>query len=324
MTTFSERDGAKLDRLWAMQVFVRVAEAGGFSRAAASLDVANATVTACVHKLERHLGATLINRNTRFVSLTEPGERYLQHCKRILEAVDVAESDVETRVRELRGTLSVEIPVAIGQALVCPALPGFAARNPNLSVAVTLTNQPRNVIQAGTDVAIRMDPTREPDLIARSLCEASFILCGAPARVAALPAHPGQLDPAACLGLLRDDARSPVPWSLSLADEHIDLTPEGPLHFNSSEALMVAALAGMGLVRVADLFAMRHLQSGELVQYGADWDAGRQAFYAVTPKTQAMPGKVRAFIEFLQDIFKASAQAQRWQPTPVRRSRRAV
>src|SRR3546814_14333779 len=118
MTAFGGKSKAKLNRLWAMQVFVRVAESGGFARAATSMDLANPTVTACVRKLEKHLGVTLINRNTRFISLADPGKRFLQHCKDILEAVDMAEADLETPLKALRGTLTVDMPLGLGQALI--------------------------------------------------------------------------------------------------------------------------------------------------------------------------------------------------------------
>ncbi|MBV7483380.1 LysR family transcriptional regulator [Bordetella sp. BOR01] len=323
MTTFGEKNNAKLNRLWAMQVFVRVAESGGFARAAASLDLANPTVTACVRKLEKHLGVTLINRNTRFISLTDPGKRFLQHCKDILEAVDLAEADVETRLKELRGTLTVEMPIAIGQALICPALSDFAARNPRLSVAVTLTNQPRNVIQCGIDAAIRMDEISEIDLVARPLCQARFVLCGTPALVDSLPKHPAKLDPQVCLGLLREGQRTPVPWELQRGTARVDVRPQGPLHFNSSEALIGAALSGTGLVRVADLFATTHMLAGDLVPYCPDWSAGLQSFYVVTPRTRAMPGKVRAFIDFLLDTLQARPRPRAWQHIRVRSASRA-
>lgn len=318
MTTLDKNNGTKLNLLWAMEVFVRVAESGGFARAAESLDLANPTVTACMRKLEVHLGVTLINRNTRFISLTEPGKRYFQHCKDILEAVALAETDVESRLKELSGTLTIEMPIAIGQALICPALNEFAARNPRLSVAVTLTNQPRSVVQYGIDAAIRMDEIREIDLIARPLCQARFILCGSPGLVRSLPQHPADLDPRACLGLIREDPRAIVPWSLQHGTERVEVRPRGPLHFNSSEALIGAALAGTGLVRVADLFANTHLQTGNLVTYCPQWDAGLQSFYVVTPRARALPGKVRAFIDFLLDTLKAWPSPQAWRQVPVR------
>lgn len=318
MAAPDEKNIAKLNLLWAMEVFMRVAESGGFARAAESLNLANPTVTACVRKLELHLGVTLINRNTRFISLTEPGRRYLQHCKDILEAVALAETDVESHLKELSGTLTVEMPIAIGQALICPALPGFVARHPKLSVAVTLTNKPRSVVQCGIDAAIRMDEITEIDLIARPLCQARFVLCGTPSLVNSLPQHPADLNPRTCLGLIREDQHISVPWALQHGAERVDVQPQGPIHFNSSEALIGAALAGVGLVRVADLFANTHLQTGELVTYCPQWNAGSQSFYVVTPRTRALPGKVRALIDFLLDTLKIWPTPDAWQQIPVR------
>src|SRR5690606_25892556 len=108
-----------MDRLWAMEVFVRVAEARSFSRAAESLDLANATVSSCVRNLERHLGVTLIHRDTRHLSLTAEGARLLPQAKQLLASVGRIEDDVRSSLGSLRGSLQVEMPISIGNALVC-------------------------------------------------------------------------------------------------------------------------------------------------------------------------------------------------------------
>jgi LysR family transcriptional regulator for bpeEF and oprC len=292
-----------MDRFWAMQVFVRVIEAGSFSRAATSLGLANASVTTCINNLERHLGVTLIQRSTRHLRLTEEGAQYLSQCHAILRAVDEAESGVKSHIEQMSGLIRVEVPMSIGRAMICPALSEFARRHPDTSVAVTLTNQPHNMIERAIDVAIRMDSVEDADLVARPIYEARYVVCGTPAMAARAARAPAQLDPALCLGLLTERRIKQVDWSLSKGGKDVVVSPAGPLHFNSSDALVNAARNGDGLICVLDIFVNRYLAANELVALYPDWTTGTKTFYAVTTKTRMTSTKVRTFIAFLQETL---------------------
>jgi LysR family transcriptional regulator for bpeEF and oprC len=292
-----------MDRLWAMEVFVRVAECRSFSRAADSLDLANATVTACVRNLERHLGVMLINRDTRRLQLTEEGALYLPRARELLQAVAQSEDEIRTCPGELRGALHIEVPISIGHALLCPALPRFASRYPDVVTAVTLTNQPHHLIERAIDVAIRMDRVEDDDLVARPVYEAHYVICCTPAVARRLPQDPGELDPRICLGILPEERRHATPWRLSLDGRDVAVQPGGPLHFNSSDALLEAARHDAGVVHVLDVFANRLLESGELVQLYPRWNTAVKTFYAVSGKHRAGSAKVRAFTDFLAEVF---------------------
>lgn len=294
-----------MDRLWAMEVFVRVVECGSFSRAAASLDLANATVTACVRNLERHLGVTLIQRNTRHLHLTDAGNLFYPRCQEVLNSVSRAESEISIEHGEARGALRVEMPISIGHALICPSLSLFAKRHPHVSASVYLTNQPRNLIEHAIDIAIRMDQVEEADLVARPVYETRYVMCGAPERVSGLPDHPAELDPRLCLGILTEDRRNPSDWSLNRHGEQVLIKPGGPLNFNSSDALVDAAVRGAGLIYVLDVFVSTQLAQGKLVQVYGDWATSLRTFYAVTAKAPYMPRKVRVFIDFLLEVLDA-------------------
>jgi len=307
-----------IDKLWAMQVFVRVAECGSFSRAAESLDLANATVTTCVRNLEKHLNVTLIHRDTRRLRLTEEGQLYLPRARELLQSLAQTEEEVRTRMGELRGWLHVETPISLGHALLCPALPEFAKRYPGVSAAVTLTNQPHHMIERAIDVAIRMDYVEDADLVARPIYESPYVLCCAPELARKLPSHPGQLDPKLCLGILPEERYHPNAWRLSKDDEHIDLRPEGPLHFNSSDAVLTAAEGGVGLACTLDIFVNRKLDAGTLVQVYRDWQLPKKTFFLVTPKTRANSVKVRAFTEFLFEVIATERRPSAHAPIAVR------
>ena len=292
-----------MDKLWAMEVFVRVMECGSFSRAAESLDLANATVTSSLRNLEKHLSVTLIQRNTRHLRLTEEGDLFLPRCLEILEC-----------------------PFAIGQTLLCPALPELARRHPGMSVAVNLTNEPHNLIERATDVAIRMDRVEDADLVARPIYEARYIVCGAPATVRRLAgATPETIDPKHCLGLIKDRYQIPNHWTLTRGDANIVIRPQGALNFNNTEALIQAALQEVGLIYVLDVFVADALAQGRLTQMFPEWETSTRTFHAVTVKSRFASPKVRAFIDFLPEIFDVRRRPDVKSPVavgPDRRKRR--
>ncbi|MBU1361375.1 MAG: LysR family transcriptional regulator [Gammaproteobacteria bacterium] len=286
-----------------MEVFVRVAECGSFSRAAESLDLANATVTTCVRNLERHLDVTLINRDTRRLRLTEEGQMFLLRARDLLESVARTEEEIRSQVGQLRGRLHIETPISLGHALLCPALPDFAKRYPEISTAVTLSNQPHHVIERGIDVAIRMDQVEDADLIARPIYEGSYIVCCAPDLVGTLPAHPDELDRRRCIGILPEERRFVNPWLLRKGEERVEIRPDGPLHFNSSDALLMAAQRGAGVTCVLDVFVNSQLADGTLVQVYPEWETAVKTFYVVMAQSRVGSAKVKAFTDFLFDVF---------------------
>lgn len=295
-----------MDKLWGMEVFLRVVECGSLSRAAESLDLANATVTTTLRNLEQHLGVTLIQRNTRHLHLTEEGSLFLPRCRDILHAVAQAESDVRITANEISGPLRIEAPFAIGQHLICPAVVDFTKLHPELKVSITLTNQPQRLIERGTDVAIRMDSIEDADLVGRPVYEAKHVVCAAPAAVQAMsPEHPSEIDPRRCLGLFEEGQTRPIAWRLKKGDEEVLIRPEGALSFNNTQALIQAARREAGLIYVLDIFVADLIEQGELVELFSDWDTKVRTFHAVTVKSRFVSPKVRAFIDYMLDAFDA-------------------
>jgi LysR family transcriptional regulator, regulator for bpeEF and oprC len=301
-----------------MEVFVRVAECGSFSRAAQSLDLANATVTTCVRNLERHLNVTLINRDTRRLRLTEEGELFLPRARELLQAVAQTEDEVRTHAGELGGSLHIETPISLGHTLLCPALPAFSRRYPDISASITLSNQPHHLIESGIDVAIRMDAVEDAELVARPIYESRYVICCAPQVAPTLAAHPGQLDARRCLGVLPEERRHAAGWRLERGDERIEIEPAGPLHFNSSDALLMSAASGAGVTCVLDIFANRYIDAGSLVPVYTDWTLPLKTFYLVTVKARANSAKVRAFTEFLFEVLDSERRPSSRQPVAVK------
>lgn len=291
-----------MDRLWAMEVFVRVAECGSFSRAADLTGLANGTVTTCVRNLERHVGVTLINRDTRRLRLTEEGETYLKHAREVLAAVTRSEEETRLLGGRLRGRINVEVTVSMAHDFLWPKLPEFTRRYPEITVALALTNDPHNMIERAIDIAIRVGNVEDSDLVARPLFETSFVVCCLPEMVKTLPAHPGELPPRLCIGILPEARRSPDAWSLRKGDEQVTVEPDGPLHFNTVVDTLHAAEAGIGVVCVLDVHARQHLAAGRLVQVYPEWQTVAKTVYVVMPRSRIGSAKVRAFGDFLTEL----------------------
>lgn len=293
-----------MDVLWAMKVFVRVAETGSFTRAAETLDIANPTATTGVRNLERHLRVTLIDRTTRRFRLTEQGELYLLRAREVLEAVARAENEARLTRDELSGRLHIETTIGLGQSLLSPKLPLFARRYPEITTAVWLVNQPQNLIEQAIDVAVRVGYVEDADVVARPLCELDYVLCCSPEMVSMLPANLPDLDPRLCIGNLSEERHSVRPWRLSRSGEVFELRPTGPLQFNSGADELGAAKAGIGVACVLDVLIQHHIKDGSLVQVYPDWRAAdRKTLYVVIPKSRLGSARVKAFTDFLTEVL---------------------
>jgi LysR family transcriptional regulator for bpeEF and oprC len=291
-----------MDRLWAMEVFVRVAECGSFSRAADLMGLANGTVTTCVRNLERHVGVTLINRDTRRLRLTEEGEIYLKLAREALQAVSRSEEETRLLGGQLRGRINVEVTFSMAHDFLWPRLPEFTRRYPDIQVALALTNDPHNMIERAIDVALRIGNVEDSDLVARPLFETSFVVCCLPEMAGELPADPRDLDPRRCIGILPEARRSPDPWRLRRGDEEVTVFPDGPLHFNTVVDALHAAEAGVGIACVLDVHARQRLAQGRLVRAYPEWQTVTRTVYVVMPRSRVGSAKVRAFSDFLTEL----------------------
>jgi LysR family transcriptional regulator for bpeEF and oprC len=308
-----------MDRLWAMQVFVKVVDAASFSGAARQLDLANASVTSAIRNLEGHLGVTLLQRTTRHLHVTEEGAAFYDRCKSILAQVEEAEGSARDAKEGLRGTLRIEAPFAIGHSVLAPVLVDFAARNPELRIVTTLTNQVDNLVERGIDLAIRMDEVEGGDLVAHPIYEGRYVVCAAPAflRRHGTPSSPQGLRPESCLGLTGHVSTSARAWSFRKGAEEYRLWPEGNLAFNASDALIRAAMRGAGMIYVLDILVRDFVDRGELTRVLPEWETAKRTFYLVYPKSRFLAPKVKAFADFIATALAAPVRDPR-KPVAVR------
>ena len=298
-----------LDRVMGMQVFAKVASLGSFSAAARALGISQSMATKHVDAIEDRLGAQLLHRTTRRLTLTDAGQRFLDACERILVEIEEADAEAAADVAEPRGTLRLNAPLSFGFRQVVPALAEFAALNPQLSVDLGLTDRFVDLVEEGWDLAIRLGTLGDSAMIARRLAPAMVVLCASPDYLArhGVPQTLADLAGHNCLGYTLPTAASAGRWLFG-ADGSVPVAVNGNLRANNGDALRAAALAGQGLIYQPTFLVAEDLRAGRLVCVHLDAAPFRfGSVYAVYAPTRHVPAKVRSFIDFL---------ARRWTGTP--------
>ncbi|MDW3027040.1 LysR family transcriptional regulator [Acinetobacter baumannii] len=169
-----------MDRLQAMETFVRVIEAGSFKQAADTLNVLASTVTRNIKELESHLGTRLLNRTTRAVSATDAGLRFYDSCKAILRELQEAEAQASQQAEALHGTIKIGTTSSLARHCLIPALPAFMRRHPRVELELHLSDTTADVVRQGLDCVIRTGTLRNSQLVARRIGRFHWIVCGAP------------------------------------------------------------------------------------------------------------------------------------------------
>lgn len=266
-----------MDRFAELKTFCMVAAAGGFAPAARELGVATSTVTRLVDALEQRLGAVLLNRSTRSVTLTESGRNYYADSQRILERLEAADDAVTDCASGVAGTLRVAAPVTFAAMCIAPILPDLRARYPRLKLELELDDAAVNLTEQNIDVAIRID-SLDPaiNLVSRRLSEHKRMLCASPAYLArrGIPASP--VDLAAHDTLQFSFAENRRTWHVRRADgagPAEEIVINSVMVANNVEVLRQAALLGLGIAVLAQWLIKADLVAGRLVRVLDDYDA---------------------------------------------------
>ncbi len=283
---------------------MRVAEAGSFSAAARSLRVSKSVISRTVAALEAELGARLLQRSTRALTLTEAGRIYLERASRILEEVEDADRSVGQLQSAPRGHLRVNAPMSFGFLHLAPAVPDFLARHPAVTIDVTLNDRLVDLVEEGFDVGVRVGTLADSSLIVRRLAPSRIVLCASPAYLTrrGMPRSPGELAHHACLN--NTNATPSSEWRFTSMDgtpSQVKVT--GPLMANNGDALQAAARAGLGLVYLPTFIVGEDLRSGRLRRVLDGFTIASSSVNVVYPHARHLSPKVRTFVDFLAERF---------------------
>ena len=307
-----------MDRFDNMRIFAKVVEGSSFVGAAARLGISASMVSQHVKELEERLGVRLLNRTTRKVSLTEVGRAYYQRCTRLLADLEETEQAVGDMNAAPRGELRITATPSFGILQLAPAIADFTARFPEISVELMLSERV-NLIEDGFDIAVRVGDLPDSSLFARQLAPCRLVVCGTPGYFEkhGTPRTLADLTAHNCLTVAGSGLSYYRAWPLTAADgTAINISPTGNLRTNSAAVLMVAALAGLGLVCLPTYFVGEALRSGRLVTVLDDHMAPPLTLRALYPHNRHLSAKVRAFVDFLAARFGQEPPWDNWRRTP--------
>ncbi|TRX73516.1 LysR family transcriptional regulator [Pseudomonas mangiferae] len=296
-----------MDRLLAMQVFVRIVELGAFGKAADSLGLSRASVTALIKQLEGHLGVQLLQRTTRQVAATLDGQAYYERCLRLLADLEEAESCFSTARGNPQGVLRVDLPASLGRLLVIPALPAFCARYPRIQLEIGASDRPVDLIREGVDCVLRAGDVHDQSLVARPLGSLVQLTCASAdyLRRHGRPETLEQLEGHVAVDFL--SALSGRRFDLAFVEHGAERCLRLPsrVAVSSADAYVAACEAGLGLIQVPRYHVAAQLAAGTLCEVLEDCRPAPLALTVLYPRHRQLSRRVRVFVDWLAERFPA-------------------
>ncbi|QUX97246.1 LysR family transcriptional regulator [Marinomonas sp. CT5] len=288
-----------------LTLFVNVADTGSFNKAAQQVGLSTPALSKRISKLEQDLGAQLIHRTTRRLSLTEAGENLYVHAKNIEGQVSDAIASVSAFSQGLTGTIKMSVPTISGELLLAEAVADFCQKYPNISVDMRLENDFVDLVGEGLDLAIRTGKLEDSSLIAKPLIQSNWVVCCSPSYIErhgevtnleALKDHN-------CLAYTYQ-AQGSFDWRFTQNGQEESVCISGSFATNNAQALRKAALAGFGIVYVPRCCVYEDLQQGTLVAILSQYQPRQLGVYAIYPFTKYLPKKLKLLIGHIKQAYQ--------------------
>lgn len=274
---------------------IAVTETASFTAAAKRLGVSTAQVSRQISALENRLGTKMFYRTTRKVTATEAGQTYYQYCRHLLNGLEEAERAVTNLQNTPRGKLKITAPATYGEQKIAPLINDFICLYPELEVQCHLTNQTVDLVASGYDLAIRLGKLEDSSMIARQLISRQLYVCASPAYLAihGEPHVLTELNHHNCLlGTLEY-------WRFLEQGQERNIRVSGNLHCNSGQALLDAALKGIGIVQLPQYYVESYFESGELVSLLQNYQHAGEGVWALYPHNRHLSSKIRMLVDHL-------------------------
>ncbi|WP_323775421.1 LysR family transcriptional regulator [Leisingera sp.] len=292
-----------MDKLACMRTFAAVAAQSSFTSGALQLGISTKLASKYVARLEEQLGAQLLNRTTRKVTLTDTGRAYLERCLPLLDQFDELEDVVQLRQQELGGPVRITAPTGFGSRELVEALQPFQQMHPQVAVELLLSDRHLPILEEGVDLAVRFGALKDSTLIARKLCAMRLVVVASPAYLAAqgTPAEPEALAARNCL--LQMTSPQPDAWTFGRKDRQRTVIVGGTFRANSPRAVAHMAASGLGIARCPHYTALPFLQDGRLQVLFETQETDPITLYAVYPSSRHLTARIRALIDHLAEYF---------------------
>lgn len=301
-----------MDELKRIGVFTKVVEAQSFSEAARRLGIAKSAVSKHVRLLEEEVGVRLLNRSTRNLSLTEAGKIYYRHCEHIVSRADIALNELRQYQNQPTGTLRVSSPVSFGRALLIPVIKELRTLYPLLKIDLHLSDEVVNMVEEGIDLTVRVGQLKDSTLIARKLCSMPICVFASPQYIAKYgrPKTPSELIDHHWIAL--SFLSSPIVGQFidKSTGKEVPHQITSSLKSNSVDAVIDAAIHGLGISAVVESIVAEHIAAGRLVALLEGYQLAPREVYAIYPHREHLPPKVRVFMEFLKKHCESASWAK--------------
>lgn len=292
-----------MDKLQAMRVFTTVVESGSFVRASEQLHLSPTATSRHVAELEKHLGAQLLQRSTRRLSLTDIGTGFYERCRQILADLEEAEAQAATAESQPRGMLRISLPHSFGLRYVAPLLPEFCKRYPELQIELRFSDRKVDLIEEGIDMAVRITGELQTSLVARRLAPVRIACCASPdyLRRQGPPQHPDDLRRHNCLTY--SYAPTGNLWSFTQEGKPHDVPVKGSLQANNGEMNRLAALDGLGIAMLPTFMVCDDLRNGRLIPVLQDFPIPQPHVHAVYLPGARRAARIKVMVEYLWDAL---------------------
>lgn len=294
-----------MDRIEQLRIFIRVAQSGGFTAASTQLGVPRPTISLAIQQLEARLGARLLHRTTRRVSLTHDGEALLQQAITLVADAEELELQFRPHARAVTGRLRVDMPSRIARRWVAPALPTFLERYPAIEIELGSCDRAVDLVHEGVDCALRVGEIPSSSLVAKPLGNLRLVNCATPAYLSrhGVPILPDDLKHHWAVNYATPGSGRVASWEWLDHGQLHTIQMQGRVVVNNAETYIAACLAGMGLIQIPAFDVQEHLDAGELLEVLPQWLAPPMSVQIVYPHRQHLSRRVQVFATWLADLM---------------------
>ncbi len=295
-----------MDRIDLFRTFARVVECASFTRAADTLGMPRSSVSAAVIELEARVGARLLHRTTRKVSLTQDGAAFYERCLRLIADVEETEDLFRKTSVGPSGSLRIDVPGRIGRLIIAPALPEFLARHPQLDIELRVTDRAISLVEESVDCVLRVGPLGDSTLIARKIGDLPLVNVASPGYLAqyGTPCAPDDLGQHLAVNYASPSTGRVEDWEW-IENGEVRMQPmRSRVTVNSAEAYIACCLAGLGLIQIPAYDVKRHTEAGELVEVMPDHRAEPMPMTLLYPHRQHLSRRLQIFAEWLEQLLK--------------------
>ncbi len=302
-----------MDYYTAVRAFIRVVEAGSFTKASAGLELPRNTVTKLVQALEGHLQVKLLNRTTRRVSLTNDGTAYYERMSRIMDEWQEAESDLAMSQGRPRGKIRVDMATLLATQLVIPSLPKFYEKYPDIQLDLGVSDRPSDLVGDRIDCVLRAGKITDPSLIARHIGDLRFVLCATNTYLAqhGTPSHPAEIERGhELVQYFFAGSGRRLDTVLKRGGEQWTVQGRYLVSCNDANAQLASGLAGLGILDTLSVVAQPYIDDGRLVRILDEWSSESVPVSVVYAPNRHLSARVRVFVDWMKQVFDAHPQTR--------------